>query len=314
MIYTKICDLLNIKYPIFQGAMANISDASLAGAVSEAGGLGIIAAGNNNAEYVKKEIDKVRSITDKPFGVNVMLLSPHAEAVSQLIVEEKVPVVITGAGNPGKFMKEWQAIGCKVIPVVPSVAFAKHLEKLGADALICEGTESGGHVGETTTMALAPQVIDAVKVPVIVAGGIADGRGVAAAFSLGASGIQIGTRFLVAKECNVHENYKKRILKANDTDTAVTGRKTGHPVRVIKNKLVNQFKELEKVNASIEEMEELGKGRLYKAAILGDMDYGSVMSGQIAGLVNKEQTCEEIIVEMFEEAENIIKSLNSIIS
>lgn len=314
MIYTKICDLLNIKYPIFQGAMANISDASLAGAVSEAGGLGIIAAGNNNAEYVKKEIDKVRSITDKPFGVNVMLLSPHAEAVSQLIVEEKVPVVITGAGNPGKFMKEWQAIGCKVIPVVPSVAFAKHLEKLGADALICEGTESGGHVGETTTMALAPQVIDAVKVPVIVAGGIADGRGVAAAFSLGASGIQIGTRFLVAKECNVHENYKKRILKANDTDTAVTGRKTGHPVRVIKNKLVNQFKELEKVNASIEEMEELGKGRLYKAAILGDMDYGSVMSGQIAGLVKKEQTCEEIIVEMFEEAEHIIKKLNCIIS
>ena len=314
MIYTKICELLNIKYPIFQGAMANISDASLAGAVSEAGGLGIIAAGNNKAEYVKKEIDKVRSITDKPFGVNVMLLSPYAEEVSQLIVEEKVPVVITGAGNPGKYMKEWQAIGCKVIPVVPSVAFAKHLEKLGADALICEGTESGGHVGETTTMALAPQVIDAVKVPVIVAGGIADGRGVAAAFSLGASGIQIGTRFLVAKECNVHENYKKRILKANDTDTAVTGRKTGHPVRVIKNKLVNQFKELEKVNASIEEMEELGKGRLYKAAILGDMDYGSVMSGQIAGLVNKEQTCEEIIVEMFEEAENIIKSLNSIIS
>ncbi|MDF2677018.1 MAG: 2-nitropropane dioxygenase, partial [Bacillota bacterium] len=291
-----------------------ISDASLAGAVSEAGGLGIIAAGNNKAEYVKKEIDKVRSITDKPFGVNVMLLSPYAEEVSQLIVEEKVPVVITGAGNPGKYMKEWQAIGCKVIPVVPSVAFAKHLQKLGADALICEGTESGGHVGETTTMALAPQVIDAVKVPVIVAGGIADGRGVAAAFSLGASGIQIGTRFLVAKECNVHENYKKRILKANDTDTAVTGRKTGHPVRVIKNKLVNQFKELEKVNASIEEMEELGKGRLYKAAILGDMDYGSVMSGQIAGLVNKEQTCEEIIVEMFEEAENIIKSLNSIIS
>jgi enoyl-[acyl-carrier protein] reductase II len=314
MIYTKICELLNIKYPIFQGAMANISDASLAGAVSEAGGLGIIAAGNNKAEYVKKEIDKVRSITDKPFGVNVMLLSPYAEEVSQLIVEEKVPVVITGAGNPGKYMKEWQAIGCKVIPVVPSVAFAKHLQKLGADALICEGTESGGHVGETTTMALAPQVIDAVKVPVIVAGGIADGRGVAAAFSLGASGIQIGTRFLVAKECNVHENYKKRILKANDTDTAVTGRKTGHPVRVIKNKLVNQFKELEKVNASIEEMEELGKGRLYKAAILGDMDYGSVMSGQIAGLVNKEQTCEEIIVEMFEEAENIIKSLNSIIS
>lgn len=314
MIYTKICELLNIKYPIFQGAMANISDASLAGAVSEAGGLGVIAAGNNNAEYVKKEIDRVRSITDKPFGVNVMLLSPYAEEVSQLIVEEKVPVVITGAGNPGKFMKEWQATGCKVIPVVPSVAFAKHLEKLGADAIICEGTESGGHVGELTTMALAPQVIDAVKIPVVVAGGIADGRGVAAAFALGASGIQIGTRFLVAKECNVHENYKKRILKANDTDTAVTGRKTGHPVRVIKNKLVNQFKELEKNNATIEEMEELGKGRLYKAAILGDMDYGSVMSGQIAGLVNKEQTSEEIITEMFEEAEVIIKKLSSIIS
>jgi len=314
MIYTKICELLNIKYPIFQGAMANISDASLAGAVSEAGGLGVIAAGNNNAEYVKKEIDKVRSLTDKPFGVNVMLLSPYAEEVSQLIVEEKVPVVITGAGNPGKFMKEWQAVGCKVIPVIPSVAFAKHLEKLGADAIICEGTESGGHVGEITTMALAPQVIDAVEIPVVVAGGIADGRGVAAAFALGASGIQIGTRFLVAKECTVHENYKKRILKANDTDTAVTGRKTGHPVRVIKNKLVNQFKELEKNNATIEEMEELGKGRLYRAAILGDMDYGSVMSGQIAGLVNKEQTSEEIITEMFEEAEVIINKLSSIIS
>jgi len=314
MIYTKICELLNIKYPIFQGAMANISDASLAGAVSEAGGLGIIAAGNNNAETVKKEIDKVRSITDKPFGVNVMLLSPHAEEVSQLIVEEKVPVVVTGAGNPGKFMKIWQEAGCKVIPVIPSVAFAKHLEKLGADAIICEGTESGGHVGETTTMALAPQVIDAVKIPVVVAGGIADGRGVAAAFALGASGIQIGTRFLVAKECTVHENYKKRILKANDTDTAVTGRKTGHPVRVIKNKLVNQYKELEKVNASAEEMEELGRGRLYRAAILGDMDYGSVMSGQIAGLVNKEQTCEEIITEMFEEAEVVINKLSSIIS
>lgn len=312
MIKTKICSLLNIKYPIFQGGMAQISDAILAAAVSEAGGLGIIAAGNNNPHELKKEIDKIRILTDKPFGVNVMLLNIYANEVSTLLAEEKVPVIITGAGNPSKYMKMWKNAGIKVIPVVPSVAYAKHLEKIGADAIICEGTESGGHVGEITTMCLTPQVVDAVNIPVIAAGGIADGRGIVAALCLGADGVQVGTRFLSAHECNVHQNYKDRILKANDTDTAVTGRKTGHPVRVLKNKLVNQFKELEKNNATVEEYENLGKRRLYIAAVDGDVDYGSVMSGQIAGLVNKEQSCNEIIKEMFNEAENIIKSINFI--
>lgn len=311
MINTSICSLLNIRYPIFQGGMAQISDAVLAAAVSEAGGLGVIAAGNNTAEDLKKEIGKVRKLTDKPFGVNVMMLSPHAEKVGRLLSEEKVPVIITGAGNPGKFMKLWRESGSKIIPVVPSVAFAKHLEKAGADAVICEGTESGGHIGEITTMCLTPQVVDAVKIPVVSAGGIGDGRGIAAAMCLGAQGVQVGTRFLLAEECGVHPNYKNKVKKANDTDTAVTGRKTGHPVRVLKNKLVRQFRELEKYNADLEEMERLGRGRLYKAAVEGDVDYGSVMSGQIAGLVNREQSCKEIISEMFEEAEKIMKSLSS---
>lgn len=311
MINTSICSLLNIKYPIFQGGMAQISDAGLAAAVSEAGGLGVIAAGNNTAESLKKEIDKIRELTDKPFGVNVMLLSPHADEVGNLLVEEKVPVIVTGAGNPSKFMKSWKEAGSKVIPVVPSVTFAKHFEKLGADAIICEGTESGGHVGEITTMCLTPQVVDAVNIPVVAAGGIGDGRGIAAVFSLGAQGVQVGTRFLLANECSVHQNYKNKVKKANDTDTAVTGRKTGHPVRVLKNKLVTQFKELEKNSASTEEMESLGRGRLYKAAVEGDVDYGSVMSGQIAGLVSKEQSCKEIITEMFDEAEKIMKNLSS---
>lgn len=309
MIYTDICKMLNIKYPIFQGGMAQISDAGLAAAVSEAGGLGIIASGNNPPEFVKLEIHKIKKLTNKPFGVNVMLLSPHAKEVSELLIEEKVPVIITGAGNPGKYMKMWKEAGIKVIPVVPSVAFAKHFEKLGADAVICEGTEAGGHVGELTTMCITPQVADAVKIPVIAAGGVGDGRGIAAAFSLGAQGVQVGTRFILATECSVHQNYKDKIKNANDTDTAVTGRKTGHPVRVLKNKLVSKFKELEKNHASIEEMEEFGRGKLYKAAVEGDVDYGSVMSGQIAGLVNKEQSCEEIITEMFEQAENIMNNL-----
>ncbi|WMJ78145.1 MULTISPECIES: enoyl-[acyl-carrier-protein] reductase FabK [unclassified Sedimentibacter] len=314
MLKSNICSLLNIKYPIFQGGMAQISDAGLAAAVSEAGGLGVIAAGNNTAEALRKEIKKIKDLTDKPFGVNVMLLSPHAKEVGMMLIEEKVPVIITGAGNPGKYMKLWKEAGIKVIPVVPSVAYAKHLEKAGADALICEGTESGGHVGEITTMCITPQVVDAVSVPVVAAGGIGDGRGIAAAFSLGAQGVQVGTRFLLAKECNVHSNYKNKVKNANDTDTAVTGRKTGHPVRVLKNKLVKQFKDLEKNNADVEEMEQLGRGRLYKAAVEGDVDYGSVMSGQIAGLVNKEQCCEEIIEEMFEEAEKIMQELSSLVT
>lgn len=313
MINTEICNLLNIKYPIFQGGMAQISDACLAAAVSEAGGLGVIAAGNNPPEELKKEIDKIRLLTDKPFGINVMLLNTYAKEISHLLAKEKVPIIITGAGNPSIYMKMWKEAGIKVIPVVPSVAYAKHLEKIGADALICEGTESGGHIGEITTMCLTPQVVDSVSIPVIAAGGIADGRGVVAALSLGAQGVQVGTRFLAAKECNVHQSYKDRVLKANDTDTAVTGRVTGHPVRVLKNKLVSQFKELEKSNAPVEEYENLGKRRLYMAAVEGDVDYGSVMSGQIAGLVNKEQTCEEIITEMFEEAENIIKHIKTFV-
>lgn len=309
MIYTKICEMLNIKYPIFQGGMAQISDARLAAAVSEAGGLGVIASGNNPPEFIKAEIHKIRGLTDKPFGVNVMLLSPYAKEVSELLTEEKVSVIITGAGNPGKYMKIWKEAGIKVIPVVPSVAFAKHFEKAGVDAIICEGTEAGGHVGELTTMCITPQVVDALNIPVIAAGGIGDGRGIAAVFSLGASGVQVGTRFVLAKECGVHQNYKDKIKKASDTDTAVTGRKTGHPVRVLKNRLVKQFKDLEKDNATTEEMEELGRGRLYKAAVEGDVDYGSVMSGQIAGMINKEQSCKEIITEMFEEAEKVIGNL-----
>lgn len=309
MMNTKICGLLNIEYPILQGGMAQISDATLAAAVSEAGGLGVIAAGNNTPEELKKEIDKIRLLTDKPFGVNVMLLNVHAADICRLLAEEEVPVIITGAGNPGVHMKMWKDKGIRVIPVVPSVAYAKHLEKTGADAVICEGTEAGGHVGEITTMCLVPQVVDAVSIPVIAAGGIGDGRGVAAAFCLGAEGVQVGTRFLSAYECNVHQNYKNRVLKANDTDTAVTGRKTGHPVRVLKNKLVNQFKELEKNNAPVEDFENLGRRRLYMAAVEGNMDYGSVMSGQIAGLVSKEQDCKEIITEMFNEAEYILKNM-----
>ena len=312
MIYTKICEMLNIKYPIFQGGMAQISDATLAAAVSEAGGLGVIASGNNPPESIKAEIHKIRELTDKPFGVNVMLLSPFAKEVSELLTEEKVPVIITGAGNPGKYMKIWKEAGIVVIPVVPSVAFAKHFEKAGVDAIICEGTEAGGHVGELTTMCITPQVVDAVNIPVIAAGGIGDGRGIAAAFSLGASGVQVGTRFVLAKECRVHQNYKDKIRKASDTDTAVTGRKTGHPVRVLKNRLVTKFKDLEKNNAPLEEMEALGRGRLYKAAVEGDVDYGSVMSGQIAGMINKEQSCREIITEMFEEAQRIIVNLKLI--
>jgi len=302
--------MLKIEYPIFQGGMAQISDFGLAAAVSEAGGLGIIASGNNPPEAVRDQIHKIRELTDKVFGVNVMLLSPYAKEVSRMLADERVPVIVTGAGNPGKYIKIWKEAGIKVIPIAPSVAFARHFEKAGVDAVICEGTEAGGHVGELTTMCLIPQVVDSVNIPVIAAGGIGDGRGIAAAFCLGASGVQVGTRFLLAKECKVHQNYKEMIKKAGDTDTAVTGRKTGHPVRVLKNKLVSQFKELEKNNASIEEMEALGRGKLYMAAVEGNVDYGSVMSGQIAGLVNKEQPCREIICEMFEEAEKIMKNLS----
>ena len=306
--YAGICKVLGIKYPIIQGAMAWISDADLVAAVSNAGGLGVLATGHLDGEGCRQEIRRLKEMTDKPYAVNVMLLSPFVEQIVEVICEEKVPIVTTGAGSPGKYMKKFKEAGVKVIPVVPSVAMAKMMVKDGVDALIAEGTESGGHVGKTTTMALVPQVVDAVDVPVIAAGGIADGRGIAAAYMLGASGVQIGTRFLVAKECNVHPNYKAKIIKAKDIDTTTTGNSTGHPVRVIKNKMARAYEALEKKNASAEELEELGRGALKKAVVDGDVDNGSVMSGQIAGLVKKEQTCKEIIEEMYGEFIQIMKN------
>lgn len=296
----KFCEMIGIKYPIIQGAMAWIADASLAAAVSNAGGLGIIATGNMPVELVKEEIRKAKELTDKPFGVNIMLLSPNADEVANIVCEENIKVVTTGAGSPGKYMEMWKSHDIKVIPVVASVALAKRMEKAGADAIIAEGCESGGHVGELTTMALVPQVVDAINVPVIAAGGIGDKRGVAAAFMLGAVAIQVGTRFLAARECNIHENYKQKVLNAKDIDTVVTGRNTGHPVRVLRNKLTRKFQILEKENAPSEELDKLGKGALVKAVKEGDLDNGSFMAGQIAGLINKEETCEEIIQEMFD--------------
>ncbi|MBU3156304.1 enoyl-[acyl-carrier-protein] reductase FabK [Clostridium estertheticum] len=297
---------LGVKYPIIQGGMAWVADSSLASAVSNAGGLGIIAAANAPTDYVRNEIRKAKELTDKPFGVNVMLLSDNAEQIAHLVCEEGVKVVTTGAGNPGKYMELWKSHGIKVIPVVASVALAKRMERAGADAVIAEGCESGGHIGELTTMSLVPQVVDAVSIPVIAAGGIGDGRGVAAAFMLGVQGVQVGTRFLVANECTIHENYKKKILGAKDIDSVVTGRPTGHPVRVLKNKLSRKFQKLEKENASIEDLEELGRGCLQKAVQQGDIEMGSILAGQIAGLVKKEQSCKEIIEEMFTQAEEAI--------
>lgn len=297
---SRVCDLLDIKYPILQGGMAWIADASLAAAVSEAGGLGIIT-GTAPIEWIREEIRKVKKLTNKPFGVNVMLMMPHADEVAKLVCDEGVPVVTTGAGSPGKYMEMWKENGVKVIPVVASVALAKRMEKLGADAVIAEGTESGGHIGQLTTMVLVPQVVDAVSIPVLAAGGIGDGRGMAASIMLGAEGVQIGTRFLVAEECTVHENYKEKIVKAKDIDTEVTGRSTGHPVRVLKNKMSRKYLQLEKEGVSQEELEKLGTGALAKAAKDGDMDSGSVMAGQIAGLVNKRESCKEIIDEIISE-------------
>ena len=302
---TRITELLNIEYPIFQGGMAWIADASLAAATSEAGGLGIIT-GAAPTDWVREEIRKAKAITKKPFGVNIMLMSENADEIAKLVCEEGVKVVTTGAGSPGKYMEMWKAKGIKVIPVVPSVALARRMEKSGADAVIAEGTESGGHVGQLTTMALVPQVVDACTIPVIAAGGIADGRGVAAAFMLGAEGVQLGTRFLVTKECTVHQNYKNKVLKAKDIDTDVTGRITGHPVRVLRNKLSREFLKAEKEGASIEKLEELGRGALPKAARDGDVDMGSVMAGQSSGLVVKEETCKELILEIFADAEKTI--------
>ncbi|MDF2883045.1 MAG: enoyl-(acyl-carrier-protein) reductase [Clostridiaceae bacterium] len=305
MIQSQLCNMLGIKHPIIQGGMAWIADSSLAAAVSNAGGLGIIT-GNAPIEWVRNEIRKAKQLTDKPFGVNIMLLHEQAEEMAKLICDEGVKVVTTGAGNPGKYIDMWKAHGIKVIPVVASVALAKRMERAGVDAVIAEGGESGGHVGELTTMTLVPQVVDAVNIPVIAAGGIGDGRGVAAAFMLGAVGVQLGTRFLVAYECTVHRNYKEKVLAAKDIDSQVTGRPTGHPVRVLRNRLTRQFQLLEKDGAPAEEFEKLGRGALCKAAKDGDIDNGSVMAGQIAGLVCKEQSCKEIIDEIFDETERLL--------
>ena len=302
----NLCDMLGIRYPIFQGAMARISDGTLAAAVSNAGGLGIIAGANAPTEYIRQEIRKAKELTKNPFGLNIMLLSSNADDIARLVCDEGVKVVTTGAGLPGKYMEMWKEHGVIVIPVVPSVAIAKRVVRLGADAIVAEGTESGGHVGELTTMTLVPQIVDAVDAPVIAAGGIGDGRGVAAAYMLGASGVQVGTRFLTAYECCIHKNYKQKIISAKDIDTVVTGRPTGHPVRVLKNKLARQFIQLEKEGALLEEYDQLGKGALGKAVVEGDVDLGSLMAGQVAALITKEQSCKEIITEMMEEAGKLL--------
>ena len=304
-----ICGILGIKYPIFQGGMAWVSESTLAAAVSNAGGLGIIAGANAPASHIRDEIRRTKELTNKPFGLNIMLLSDNADELSDIAIEEGVKVITTGAGNPGKFMDKWKQAGIVVIPVVASVALAKRMERYGADAVIAEGCESGGHVGKLTTMALLPQVVDAVNIPVIGAGGIGDGRGITAAFALGASGIQVGTRFLASEECQIHDNYKNAVINSRDIDTVITGRSTGHLVQVLKNKLAKEYLKLENDNASIEELEELGKGALKKAVVDGDIENGSLMAGQISGMVKKVQSVKEIIEEMFNEYEEVKRSL-----
>lgn len=303
---TRLTEMLGIQYPVIQGGMAWVAEHHLAAAVSEAGGLGLIGGANAPGEAVRTEIRKAKELTDKPFGVNVMLLSPYAEDVAKVVVEEGIKVVTTGAGNPEKYMDMWKEAGIKVIPVVASVALAKRMEKYGADAVVAEGCESGGHIGEATTMTLVPQVKDAVSIPVIAAGGIADGRGIAAAFMLGAEAVQIGTRFVVAKESIVHENYKQRIIKAKDIDSAVTGRSHGHPIRCLRNKMTREYIKLEQEGKSFEELEYLTLGSLRKAVQDGDVNEGTVMAGQIAGMISKEQSCREMILEMMEQAESLL--------
>ncbi|HOO26868.1 MAG TPA: enoyl-[acyl-carrier-protein] reductase FabK [Lachnospiraceae bacterium] len=303
---TRVTELLSIEYPIIQGGMAWVAEHCLAAAVSNAGGLGLIGAASAPAEVVRDEIRKTKELTDRPFGVNVMLMNPNAREVAQVIVEEGVRVVTTGAGNPAKWIPVWKKSGVKVIPVVASVAMAKMMEKAGADAVIAEGMESGGHIGSATTMTLVPQVVDAVKIPVIAAGGIADGRGAAAAFMLGAEAIQMGTRFVVAKESIVHPDYKERILKAKDIDSEVTGRSTGHPIRVLRNQMTKEYLQMEKEGVTFEELERLTLGSLRKAVMEGDIKNGSLMAGQIAGLVRKEGSCEDIIKEIMQDAEKLL--------
>ncbi len=305
---TNICEMLNIKYPIFQGGMAWVAEHNLVSAVSNAGGLGVIAAGGAPVEYVRDEIRKTRELTDKPFGVNIMMLSPSAEEIAYMVAEEKVNVVTTGAGNSEKYFEMWKEKGIKIIPVVASVALAKRVAKRGVDAVIAEGCESGGHIGSSTTMTLVPQVVDAVDIPVIAAGGIGDGRGMAAAFMLGATAVQIGTRFLVADECIIHDNYKEKVINAKDIDSVVTGTTTGHPVRVLRNKMTKEYIRLEHNGVGYEELERMTLGSLRKAVIDGDKDNGSFMAGQIAGLISKRQSCEQIITEIVSEADKLLRN------
>lgn len=306
MIKSEICDLLGIEYPVFQGGMAWIADGKLAAAVSNGGGLGIIAAGNAPGGYVREEIKKARELTAKPIGVNIMLMSPFADEVAKVVTEEKVDVVTTGAGNPSKYINEWKAAGIKVIPVVASVAMAKLMTRLGATAVIAEGGESGGHVGELTTMVLVPQVCDATDLPVIAAGGIADGRGVAAAFMLGACGVQMGTRFLSAEECSIHPEYKQKILKAGDLCTMVTGKRLGHPVRSLRTPFAREYSKAEYGGMPDDELEALGAGALRRAVQEGDNQNGCFLAGQVAAMVKKEQPAAEIIKEVMEQAEPVL--------
>ena len=303
---TRITKLLEIEYPVIQGGMAWVANAALAANVSKAGGIGFIGAANAPAEWVRSEIRRAKEITDKPIGVNVMLLSEHVDEVAQVVAEEGVKAVTTGAGNPAKYMKQWKEAGIRVIPVVASVAMARMMERGGADAVIAEGMESGGHIGAQTTMTLVPQVADAVQIPVIAAGGIADGRGMAAAFMLGAEGVQMGTRFVVAKESIVHPNYKERVIKAKDIDSEVTGMSTGHPIRVLRNQMSREYLKMEKEGASFEELEHLTLGSLRKAVIDGDVVNGSLMAGQSAGMVKKEESCKEIIEDVVTQAESLL--------
>ena len=303
---TALTQLLGIEAPIMQGGMAWVAEYHLASAVSEAGGLGLIGAGGAPADFVREQIRKTRELTDKPFGVNIMLMNPEADGIAQVVCEEGVRVVTTGAGNPAKYMKQWKDAGIAVIPVVASTAMARLMERAGADAVVAEGMESGGHIGQLTTMTLVPQVVDAVSIPVIAAGGIGDGRGLAAARMLGAEGVQIGTRFLLAKETRIHENYKKKVLQAKDIDTVVTGLSTGHPVRSLRNSMTREYLRLEQEGADFETLERLGLGALRRAVVEGDVTGGTVMAGQIAGMVSKEQTCKEMIDEMMAQAETLL--------
>ena len=303
---TEVTRLLGIEYPIIKGGMAWVAEYHLAAGVYEAGGLGLIGAASAPADWVRDQVRKAKELTDKPFGVNIMLMSPYADEVAKVIVEEGVKVVTTGAGNPEKYMKMWKEAGVKVIPVVASVALAKRMERCGADALVAEGCEAGGHIGESTTMVLVPQIVDAVSIPVIAAGGIADGRGIAAAFMLGAKGVQMGTHFVVTDESQVHENYKERIIKAKDIDSRVTGRTTGHPVRALRNDMTRKYLELENAGAEFEELEKLTLGGLRKAVVEGDVKNGSVMAGQIAGMVKERMSCKDLIQKLVTETDALI--------